>query len=136
LYVVVAVTDYISTTFPSDETTKPISSLAADEDIRVLHVGPSTCTDTMGAVDATVLVGVGEQVVEAEVTLVPNPGRPTGRHGRQPLDTWGTAYDHWASDNLVHAVGTAEDADEDFDRVALAREIVAWVDEAAEGAGL
>lgn len=118
--------------------------LAADEDVRVLCVRVSA--NTYGAVDADLIVRVGAKVVEAEVTLCPDPGRPTRRR-RHPLSTWGD-LDMWASDNLVSAIRDAEakrdaaieaDSDEpivDFDVSDLASEIECAVDEAAEENGL
>lgn len=125
---------------------KPLPSLPAGETVLVLSVAPSTCTDTKGAVDATILVRVGTMVLEAEVTLCPEPGRPTRRR-RHPLGVWGD-MDMWASDNLVSAIRDAEaerdaaieaDSDDpivDFNVSDLASEIEHAVDEAAEEAGL
>lgn len=97
--------------------------------VKATAVRPSTTTDHQGAVDADVVITIGDETFEGSVTLVPDLGRPTVRR-RHPFATWGDCIDVWAEQPVIDAIVSAEAMD--IERTDVIGEIEASVNALAE----
>jgi len=75
--------------------------------VKVTKVAASSTCDTKDAVDAEVVITIGSETFEGEVTLFADHGRKTKRR-RYPLTTCGSPIEYWADDMVISALAAAD----------------------------